>query len=68
MLHQSELLDYSMSFILFVKFAEARGARGEGVGKPDGTDSGESAVVRIMIERETDASTGVSLDKIMEQE
>ena len=68
MLDPSELLDYSMSFTLFVKFGEACGARGEGVGKPDDIDSGESAVVRIMIEREADASSGVSLDKIVEQE
>jgi len=67
---------YDGSMMDFVKFAEAYGAYGERVEKPGdikgafrrAIDSGKPALVEIMVERETDASMGVSLDKIVEHE
>jgi tartronate-semialdehyde synthase len=60
----------------FVKFAEACGATGERVTDPKeiraalrrAVDSGVPYVIDIIIERETDASMGVSIDAIKEFE
>jgi len=60
----------------FVKFAEACGAMGERVTDPKeikaalrrGVDAGIPYVVDIIMERETDCSMGVSIDKIREFE
>jgi len=67
--YQSQLMD-------FVKFAEAYGAYGERVEKPQdikpalqrAVDSHRPAVIEIIVERETDASMGAALDKITEYE
>jgi len=67
--YQGHLLD-------FVKFAEAYGARGERVEEPQeikpalqrAVDSNRPTVIEIIVERETDASMGVALDKIVEYE
>jgi len=67
--YQSQLMD-------FVKFAEAYGAYGERVEKPQdiksalqrAVDSQRPAVIEIIVERETDASMGVAIDKIAEHE
>ena len=60
----------------FVKWAEAYGAYGERVEDPDmiksaldrAVASKRPAVVEIIVERETDASMGPSIDKIVEYE
>ncbi|UCG55494.1 MAG: biosynthetic-type acetolactate synthase large subunit [Dehalococcoidia bacterium] len=67
--YQNHLLD-------FVKFAEAYGAYGERVESPDeiqpafrrAINSNRPAVIEIIVDRETDASMGVSLDNIVEYE
>lgn len=67
--YQSQLMD-------FVKFAEAYGAYGERVERPQdiksalqrAVDSRRPAVIEIIVERETDASMGAALDKIVEYE
>jgi len=86
LIRQAEKYLYDMNFQVdiwydgtmmdFVKFANAYGAYGERVEKPDdikeafrrAIDSRRPAVVEIIVERETDASMGVSLDKIVEHE
>jgi len=60
----------------FVKFADAYGAYGERVERPQhiksalrsAVDSQRPAVIEIIVERETDASMGTALDKITEYE
>ncbi len=60
----------------FVKFAEAYGAYGERVETPEqikpalqrAVDSNMPAIVEIIVERETDAAMGTSIDKIVEYE
>lgn len=60
----------------FVKFADACGAKGERVTDPAdikavfqrAVDSGVPYVVEIILERETDCSMGISIDKIREFE
>ncbi len=67
---------YGSHLIDFVKFAEAYGAYGERVEEPQeikaalqrAVDSNQPAVIEIIVERETDASMGVALDKIVEYE
>ena len=67
--YQERLLD-------FVKFAEAYGAYAERVEKPEeikpalrrAVELDRPAVIDIIVERETDASMGVTLDKIVEYE
>jgi len=86
LIRQQEKYNYNMNFevstwydgtmVDFVKWAEAHGAYGVRVEKPDGIKSALSravksnrpAVVEIIVERETDASMGTSLDKICEYE
>ena len=60
----------------FVKYAEAYGAYGERVTEPGdikaaftrAINSGKPAIIDIIVERETDASMGASIDKIREFE
>ena len=67
-------LTYDGLGIDFVKLAEAFGAYGERVTAPDeirnaferAVKCGRPAVLDIIVERETDASMGGSLDKIRE--
>lgn len=67
-------LTYSGSGIDFVRLAEAFGAYGERVSRPEdirgafdrAVKSGKPAVVDIMVEREADASMGAGLDAIRE--
>ncbi|MFN2201126.1 MAG: thiamine pyrophosphate-dependent enzyme [Caldilineaceae bacterium] len=67
-------LTYDGLGIDFVKLAESFGAYGERVTEPDeiskafdrAVKSGKPAVVDIIVERETDASMGVSLDAVRE--
>jgi len=67
---------YDGTFVDFVKWAEAYGAYGQRVELPDeiqpalrrAVESNRPSVVEIMVERETDASMGASLDKIVEYE
>ena len=86
LIRQQEKYNFNMNFevstwydgamVDFVKWAEAHGAYGERVEKPDGiksalrraVESHRPAVVDIIVERETDASMGTSLDKINEYE
>ncbi len=86
LIRQAEKYNYDMNFEVktwyqyqlmdFVKFAEAYGAYGERVEKPQdikpalqrAVDSHRPAVIEIIVERETDASMGVALDKITEYE
>jgi len=67
---------YNGTMMDFVKFAEAYGAYGQRVEKPDeiqpalgrAVESNRPSIVEIIVERETDASMGASLDKIVEYE
>ena len=67
---------YEDNLVDFVKFAEAYGAYGERVEKPDDIKpalqraiaTGKPAIIDIIVERDTDASMGASLDKINEYE
>ena len=86
LIRQAEKYIYDMNFEVetwyqyqlmdFVKFAEAYGAYGERVEKPQdikpalqrAVDSHRPAVIEIIVERETDASMGTALDKITEYE
>jgi tartronate-semialdehyde synthase len=60
----------------FVKFAEAYGAYGERVEKPQdikpalqrAVNLNQPAIIEVIVERETDASMGASIDKIVEFE
>ena len=64
----------------FVKFAEAFGARGERVERPEDITptirralqwmdkTGKPALIDIVVERETDASMGTSIDNVREFE
>jgi tartronate-semialdehyde synthase len=67
---------YGGHMIDFVKFAEAYGAYGERVDMPEdvkpalrrAVDCGRPAIVEIVVERDTDASMGTSIDAINEYE
>lgn len=67
---------YDGTLVDFVKFAEAYGAYGQRVEKPAeikpalerALNSNRASVIEIIVERETDASMGTSLDKIVEYE
>ncbi len=67
---------YDGTMLDFVKLAEAYGAYGQRVEGPDeiqpalrrAVESNRPAIVEIIVERETDASMGASLDKIVEYE
>jgi tartronate-semialdehyde synthase len=67
---------YGEMLVDFVKFAETYGAYGQRVEKPTeikaalkrAVESKRPSVVEIMVDRETDASMGPSLDKVMEYE
>jgi tartronate-semialdehyde synthase len=67
---------YDGTMMDFVKWAEAYGAYGERVEEPHkikaafkrAVSSGRPAVVEIIVERETDAAMGASIDKIIECE
>jgi tartronate-semialdehyde synthase len=67
---------YDGTMMDFVKWAEAYGAYGERVTDPDmiksalqrAVDANRAAVIEIVVERDTDASMGPSLDKIVEYE
>lgn len=67
--YQDRLMD-------FVKFAEAYGAYGQRVEQPQdirpalqkAVASGRPSVIEVIVDRETDASMGASLDKIVEYE
>jgi len=69
-------LCYQEGLIDFVKFAESFGAYGERVERPEeirpaferAVKCGKPAVLDIIVERETDASMGKSLDAIREFE
>jgi tartronate-semialdehyde synthase len=86
LIRQAEKYIYDMNFEVetwyqyqlmdFVKFAEAYGAYGERVEKPQdikpalqrAVDSHRPAVIEIIVEREINASMGAALDKIVEYE
>jgi len=88
LIRQAEKYSFNMDFevqtwyneeehlIDFVKYAEAYGAYGERVERPDdikpafvrAINSGRAAIVDIIVERETDASMGAAIDKIREFE
>jgi tartronate-semialdehyde synthase len=67
-------LTYDGLGVDFVKLAESFGAYGERVSKPEeirpalerAAESGKPAIVDVIVERETDASMGVSLDAVRE--
>jgi len=67
-------LTYDGLGVDFVKLAESFGAYGERVSKPEeirpaferAAGSGKPAIVDVIVERETDASMGVSLDAVRE--
>ncbi len=67
---------YEGTMVDFVKFAEAYGAYGQRVEEPAeikpalerAVAANRPAVIEIIVERETDASMGISLDKIVEYE
>ena len=67
---------YDGTLVDFVKFAEAYGAFGQRVTDPEELKPGLEkalnancpALVEVMVDRETDASMGPSLDKIVEYE
>lgn len=67
---------YEGTMVDFVKFAGAYGAYGQRVEEPDeikpalerALESNRPSVIEIIVERETDASMGTSLDKIVEYE
>ncbi len=67
---------YQEHLVDFVKFAEAYGAYGQRVETPEeirpalqrAVDSGRPSIVEVIVERETDASMGTSIDNITEYE
>ncbi|NQT01988.1 MAG: biosynthetic-type acetolactate synthase large subunit [Planctomycetes bacterium] len=67
---------YGDIMIDFVKFAEAYGAYGQRVELPEeikpalqrALDENRPSIVEVIVDRETDASMGASLDKIVEYE
>jgi len=67
---------YNGTMVDFVKFAETYGAYGQRVEEPAeikpalnrAVESNRPSVIEIIVERETDASMGTSLDKIVEYE
>lgn len=67
---------YDGTYVDFVSFAEAYGARGERVEKPEeikpalqrALEANWPYIVEVVVDRETDASMGASLDKIVEYE
>jgi len=67
---------YDGTMVDFVKFAEAYGAYGQRVEKPEeikpalkrALEANWPSVIEIIVERETDASMGVALDKVVEYE
>jgi tartronate-semialdehyde synthase len=67
---------YDGTMVDFVKFAEAYGAYGQRVEAPEeikpalkrAVEANWPAIVEIIVERETDASMGVALDKVVEYE
>jgi tartronate-semialdehyde synthase len=67
---------YGETLVDFVKFAETYGAYGQRVEKPaeikialkKAVESKRPSIVEIMVDRETDASMGPSLDKVVEYE
>ncbi|MBA7694480.1 Glyoxylate carboligase [subsurface metagenome] len=67
---------YNGMMVDFVKFAETYGAYGQRVEEPAeikpalnrAAESNRPSIVEIIVERETDASMGASLDKIVEYE
>ena len=67
---------YKDHLLDFVKYAEAYGACGERVDRPNDIKPAleravrlnKTAVIEIIVERETDASMGTQLDAILEYE
>jgi len=67
---------YDGTMVDFVKFAEAYGAYGQRVEAPEeikpalkrALEANWPAIVEIIVERETDASMGTALDKVVEYE
>jgi tartronate-semialdehyde synthase len=67
---------YDGTMVDFVKFAEAYGAYGQRVEEPEeikpalrrALEANWPSIVEIIVERETDASMGVALDKVVEYE
>jgi tartronate-semialdehyde synthase len=67
---------YGDALVDFVKFAEAYGAYGQRVELPEqikpalqrALDANWPSIIEVMVDRETDASMGASLDKIVEYE
>lgn len=67
---------YEDQLVDFVKFAEAHGAYGERVETPEdikpalqrAINTGRPAIIDIIVERDTDASMGPALDKVVEYE
>jgi len=67
---------YGEMFVDFVKFAEAYGAYGQRVEEPAeikpalerAIKANRPSIIEVIVERETDASMGPSLDKIVEYE
>jgi len=67
---------YEDQLVDFVKFAEAHGAYGERIEKPGdikpalqrAINTGRPAIIDIIVERDTDASNGPALDKVVEYE
>lgn len=86
LIRQQEKYLYDMNFevntwydgmhVDFVKFAEAYGAYGQRVERPEeikpalqrALEANWPAVIEVVVDRETDASMGTSLDKIVEYE
>ncbi len=67
---------YGERMMDFVKFAEAYGAYGERVESPAdirpaimrATESKRPVIIEVIVERETDASIGTAIDRIVEYE
>jgi tartronate-semialdehyde synthase len=67
---------YGDMMVDFVKFAEAYGAYGQRVELPEeikpalqrALDANRPSIIEVIVDRETDASMGASLDKIVEHE
>lgn len=67
---------YDGMYVDFVKFAEAYGAYGQRVEQPEeikpalqkALEANWPSVIEVIVDRETDASMGTSLDKIVEHE
>ena len=86
LIRQSEKYNFNMNYEVetwyqdqlmdFVKFADAYGAYGKRVDRPEditpalqrAVNANRPAVIEIIVERETDASMGPSIDKIVEFE